>query len=119
MSDNAKQTGPAVEAHYQFLKWLTQTVEKFPKNHKFTVGDRISGLALEVLEALVDATYSRDRQQHLRRANLGIEKLRFLLRLSADLRLLNHKRYEYAARALNETGRLVGGWMRAHNAASA
>jgi hypothetical protein len=32
MTDNAKQTGPAVEAHYQFLRWLTLTVEKFPKN---------------------------------------------------------------------------------------
>jgi hypothetical protein len=119
MSDNSKHTGPAVEAHYQFLRWLALTLEKFPKNHQFTVGDRISALALEVLEALVEATYSRDRQQHLRRANLGIEKLRFLLRLAADLRLLNHKRYEYAARSLNETGRLVGGWMKAHNAATA
>jgi hypothetical protein len=86
MLDHAKQTGPAVEAHYQFLRWLALTVEKFPRNHKFTVGDRIGVLALEVLEALIDATYARDRQQHLRRANLGIEKLRFMLRLAADLR---------------------------------
>jgi hypothetical protein len=83
------------------------------------MGDRICGLALDVLESLIDATYSRDRMQHLRRANLGIEKLRFLLRLAADLRLMNHKRYEYAARGLDETGRLVGGWMKAHNAAAA
>jgi hypothetical protein len=81
MSDNAKRTGPAVEAHYQFVIWLARTVEKFPKTHKFTVGDRIHGVALDVLEALIEATYSRDRMQHLRRANLGIEKHRFLLRL--------------------------------------
>jgi hypothetical protein len=31
-----------LEAHYQFLAWLLQTVEKFPKNHKFTLGDRIA-----------------------------------------------------------------------------
>jgi hypothetical protein len=29
------------------------TVEKFPRSHKFTIGDRIEITALDVLEALV------------------------------------------------------------------
>jgi 23S rRNA-intervening sequence protein len=119
MSDNAKRMGAAVEAHYQFLTWLAPTIEKFPKGYKFTTGDRIHCVALDVLEALIEATYTRDRTQHLRRANLGIEKLRFLLRLAADLRLLDRRRYEHAARTLDETGRLIGGWMKVHNAATA
>ena len=114
MTDNSKRTGVALEAHYQFLLWLLPTIEKFPKSHKFTFGDRIENTALDVLEALIDATYTRDRTQHLRRANLGIEKLRFLLGLAADLRLLDRRRYEHAARTLDETGRLIGGWMKAH-----
>jgi hypothetical protein len=69
-----------------------------------------------VLEALLEATYTMERAQHLRRANLGIEKLRFLLRLAADLTMLDRRRYEHAARVLDETGRLIGGWMRAHGA---
>ncbi len=79
MTDNSKRTGAAIEAHYQFLAWLVPTIEKFPKSHKFTIGDRIEMIALDVLEALIEATYTRERTQHLRRANLGIEKLRFLL----------------------------------------
>jgi hypothetical protein len=118
MTDNSKRTGVAIEAHYQFLTWLMPTVEKFPRSHKFTIGDRIQTTALDVLEALVEATYTRERTQHLRRANLGIEKLRFLLRLSADLRLLDRRRYEHAARMLDETGRLIGGWMKAHGAST-
>ena len=116
MTDNSKRTGAAVEAHYRFLAWLVPTIEKFPKSHKFTIGDRIETIALDVLEALIEATYTKDRRQHLRRANLGIEKLRFLLRLAADLRLLDRRRYEHAARTLDDTGRLVGGWMKAHTA---
>ena len=118
MTDNSKRTGPAVEAHYQFLTWLMPTVEKFPRSHKFTIGDRIEIAALDVLEALIEATYTRDRLQHLRQANLGIEKLRVLLRLAADLKLLDRRRYEHAARALDETGRLIGGWTKAQAAAS-
>ena len=118
MADNSKRTGPAVEAHYQFLTWLMPTVEKFPRSHKFTIGDRIETAALDVLEMLIEATYTRDRLQHLQQANLGIEKLRFLLQLAADLKLLDRRRYEHAARALDETGRLIGGWTKVQRAAS-
>ena len=45
MTDNSKCTGPAIEAHYQFLAWLVLTIEKFPKSHKFTIGDRIESIA--------------------------------------------------------------------------
>jgi hypothetical protein len=41
MIDNSKRTGAAVEAHYQFLIWLAPAIEKFPRSHKFTTGDRI------------------------------------------------------------------------------
>ena len=112
MNDNARRTGPALEAHYQFLTWLLPTIEKFPKTHKFTLGDRIEAVGLDVLEALIEATYTRDRREHLMRANLGIEKLRFLLRLASDLTLVDKRRYEHAARLLDETGRLIGGWLK-------
>jgi hypothetical protein len=34
MTDNAKRTGAAIEAHYQFLLWLGPALEKFPKSYK-------------------------------------------------------------------------------------
>ena len=74
MTDHARRTGPAVEAHFQFLNWLMETVERFPKAQKFLLGDRIQKTALDVLEALIEATYTRDRRGHLLRANLGLER---------------------------------------------
>ncbi|UYO54600.1 four helix bundle protein [Rhodopseudomonas palustris] len=56
MTDNAKRTGPAVEAHYPFPAWLLPTIGRFAKSHRFTLGDRIENVALNVLEALIDAT---------------------------------------------------------------
>jgi len=116
LTDNARRTGTAIETHYRFLMWLVPTIEKFPRSQKFLLGDRIQTTALDVLEFLVEATYTRDRKNHLARANLGIEKLRFFFRLAADLTYLDRRRYEHAARALDEIGRLVGGWAKAHDA---
>lgn len=72
-----------------------------------------------MLESLIDATYTRGRDRLLAQANLGVEKLRFLFRLSKDLKLVDLRRYEHAARALDQVGRLIGGWKKAHGAASA
>ncbi len=115
-TDRARETGAAIESHYRFLLWLVPTLEKFPRAQRFLLGDRIQRTALDVLESLIEATYTRQRRNHLVRANLGIEKLRFLMRLAHDLRHLDGRRYEFAARSLDETGRRVGAWMKTHRA---
>lgn len=97
---------------YDFLKWTIPALKKFPRDQRFLLGDRIEGYLLEILENLITAQYSRDKGEFLRKANLKVEVLRFLWRLSHDLRYLDTRRYEYASRALDEIGRLVGGWIR-------
>ena len=117
--DGARTTGAALEAHYRFVLWLVPAVERFPRSQKFLLGDRIQAAALDVLERLIEATYTKQRERQLAGANLGLEKLRLLCRLARDLRCLDHRRYEHAARSLNETGRRVGAWRRAHRAKTA
>jgi hypothetical protein len=50
------------------------------------------------------------------RANLGLEKLRFLFRIAFEQHYLDLRRYEHAARSVDEVGRLIGGWAKAHAA---
>lgn len=114
--DKNRQSGVALEKTYQFLLWLIPAIEKFPRSQKFTLGDRILTTALDFQEALVTATYSKKSLQHLFDANLQLEKLRLLMRLSLDLRIFDHSRYEFAARSVDDIGRLVGGWIKAHHA---
>ena len=112
-ADNARRTGPALEQMYRFLLWLVPAIEKLPRSQKFLLGDRIQSGALDVLERLIEATYTKARGRALNEANLGIEKLRFLFRLATDLGKLDRRRYEHAARALDDVGRLIGGWIKA------
>ncbi len=88
--DHARSTGPALDAHYRFVTWLVPSVERFPRGQKFLLGDRMRTTALDVLERLIEATYTKRRGDPLARANLGLEKLRFLVRLARDRRCLDH-----------------------------
>ena len=111
-----RQLGPAVEQMYQFLRWLIPAVERFPRSQKFLLGDRIQTTALDVQECLLEATYTKARTRPLNGANMGLEKLRMFFRLAYDLHYLDMRRYEYAARSLDEVGRLIGGWIRQERA---
>jgi hypothetical protein len=48
----------------------------------------------------------------LRRANLRLEVLRFQVRLAKDLQCLRANSYEFGSKAVNEIGRMVGGWVK-------
>ena len=115
--DAARKTGPALEAHYRFILWLLPVLERFPRSQKFLLGDRMQGTALDVLERLIEATYTQRRDAQLAQANLGLEKLRYLCRLAWELRYLDARRYEYAARCLDDTGRRIGAWIKVHRGA--
>jgi hypothetical protein len=96
----------------EFLKWLLPVTEKFPKRVRFTLADRINDLALDMVEDLLEAQYTKKKQAILRRANLRLEKLRVLLRISCEQQYLSHKAYDYAMRSINEVGRMLGGWIK-------
>lgn len=117
--DHSRRSGIALEKCYQFLLWLIPAVEKFPRAQKFLLGDRIQGMALDVLECLIEATYSKNPALHLNQTNLHLEKLRYLFRLAHDLKCFDGRRYEFAARAVDEIGKLAGGWLKASYAQKA
>jgi hypothetical protein len=102
----------AVIKVYDILKWLIPQISRFPRAHKFTLGDRITNLGLDVLMLLIDANYTRDKMEMLRKANLKLEHLRYLLRLCKDLELFSLKHYEYISREINEAGSQIGGWLK-------
>ena len=68
-TDRARETGPALDAHHRFILWLVPAVNRFPRTHKFLLGDRIESVAMDVLEALIEAACTR--RSHV---NLGIDE---------------------------------------------
>ena len=65
---------PIFVAWLDFLAWLLPTTAKLPKHIRFTFVDRMDNLALDVVEDLVEARYSRNKRPVLSRANLRLEK---------------------------------------------
>jgi hypothetical protein len=111
MTDEGSDTLPtAVTKAYDVLLWLINHVGKFPRSHRFVLGDRIESRMLSVLESLVLAAYTRDKRDHLRQANGDVQVLRLLVRAGKDLGFTSMKQYEFISRELVDLGRQIGGW---------
>jgi len=97
---------------YDLTIWCCQRIANFPRDRRYTLGDRIERRLYDVIEALLRAKYARERADILREINLQLEMLRFQFRMAKDLRCLSIEAYGYASRSVNEVGKLVGGWLK-------
>jgi hypothetical protein len=104
---------------YDLVLWSCLHIGKFPRNHRFVLGERLEQRLYELLETLITAKYTRERAALLKQANLTIEILRFQMRLAKDLQCLPTNSFGHAIRQLDEIGRMVGGWARPKNPGTA
>lgn len=104
---------PIIRAHYDLIVWMTPKVGKFPREHRFTLGQNIERLVSLILEKLIRAKFSRQRRDILDAVNVDLEVLRFQVRLAKDLHCLSLQSYGQISQKLLDIGRQVGGWMRA------
>lgn len=110
---DSREPALVVGKAYDLCLWLLPKVEKIPRSYKFSVGDRLVNESLSLLLSLVEAAYSRSKEPALARAVTHTNAVRYLLRLSKDLRLIPVSSWEFAAERVDEIGRMVGGWRRA------
>ena len=94
------------------LQWVAERVTKFPRDHKFTVGDRLIETCLDVAGHLVEASYRRDKGGDLSAASRGLVRARVLMRLARGLRCVSETQHLHFAKESDEVGRMLGGWIR-------
>jgi len=97
---------------YDWVVWIVPKVEKFPKFSRFSIGQSLLASSLELLMNLVDATYEARNAGSLKAAVREVNRIRYLMRLAKDLRIVNIDSHEFAAKSLDEVGRMTGGWLK-------
>jgi len=97
---------------YVLVNWYMQRTERFPKPLRISLGDKIDCHLLTMLERAVRARFAKDPRKQLYLLSSDVEVLRYLTRLAKDRGALQIKQYEYVARAIDEIGLQIGGWLK-------
>ena len=112
MKDPRPQS-PIFVKTYDFMLWLIPLTLKFPKSQRFLLAERLSSMALDFYDLILEAVLEPEWQaERLGAADKLLTKIRLYMRLSHDLQCLNPGQLEHAARQMDEIGRLIGGWKR-------
>ena len=100
---------------YDLARWLLERNARFPRSHRFGLGESIQREVLTLLSGLVTASFTRDRGAALRAASLAHTRLRILIRLARDVQCLSHDQYIFVIDPMEEVGRMLGGWSRSES----
>ena len=108
------ETSPLFAGTYDFLAWLLNRAQSFPRSQRLVVTQRLQNAALDFQELIVEADAARgaERRDLLRRADAALNKVRLYLRLCREWGWLTPGQYQHAAQMITEIGRLLGGWIK-------
>ena len=101
-----------IQKTYDLIKYYVPIIERFPKVHKFTVGDRIINQLYDLLEGLIKAKYANRKLNYLINLNVQLDILRHQTRLLLDFQLIALKRYQYISKQIDGIGVELGGWIK-------
>lgn len=107
-----KEKETIITKTYDLLKYSIPILSKFPRDQKFLLGDQFQKLLTEILDAFIEAYYSKKRIHILIPANLKLEKLRYRIRLSHEFKFISNKQYGQFSEKVDEIGRMLGGWIK-------
>lgn len=103
---------PIFAKSYDFILWLLNHTERFPKSERFRLARRMEDSVFAFYETLLRSTRTRHPQPLLLEADIELDRLRLYVRLSHARGLFRDNQYRFAAEQLTEIGKLLGGWLK-------
>lgn len=86
----------------------------FPKDSRYTLGQKIDSSLLEVIENIIKAGYSDklEKQIFLKKSSVKLDLLKIFLQIAWEIKSLDNKKYINLSEKLNEVGKMLGGWIK-------
>ncbi len=105
---------PIFRKTYELYKIFYGYRASVPKQDRYTIWQRCETLILEALEGILYAsqTSRQEKLPILERTSVKLNFLRVFVRLMKDTKAVDTKKYLIMESAIDEIGRMLGGWIR-------
>lgn len=102
---------PIFQHTYQLTLEIHRATHQFPREYKYTLGQKLKEIVSDILDLIVAANSKEDKVEVLEDARLKLEQLRIHIRLACDLKILGLKRFEAFSRTVEEISKQLSGWL--------
>lgn len=96
----------------EFCGWTFDRTAAIPKSQRFSFGQRIDAITLDILQLIIRAIHTSEKSEYLNEINLKLEELRVLWRLVQKRTWISLRQLHFAQGKLDEAGRMIGGWLK-------
>jgi hypothetical protein len=105
---------PIIRKTYLLYGSFHALTPAIPKLARHTLWQRVLTTTLTLLEGLLSVGHTPidQKPEQLRKQSNSLELLRILIRLCFDTKLISQKQYLATQEALDEIGRMIGGWLK-------
>lgn len=101
-----------VRAKEAYQSWHS-SITNLKRVDRYTIGAKVDDIFLSLLELIFKGCFAYDKFEKLSLVSQAIAKadlLKFLLQLSWEHKVIDHKSYGALILLLDEVGRMLGGW---------
>jgi hypothetical protein len=105
---------PIIHKTYELYRALHRLEKTITKMNRFTLWQRSENICLDLLHGLLSISHQspEHRLESLAQVAPSVDMLRVFIRLSADVKAINDKQYLSLQAAIDEIGRMLGGWIK-------
>ena len=97
---------------YDLILEIHPIIITFPKNERFTLGQKMENTLLSILEIVIVVNLGKVSSNYFKKIDVELQKLKIFIRLSKDLRFISIKTYGSLEKRVVEIGKLFGGFER-------
>lgn len=105
---------PVLQKLVAIYKLWQAYLPHFPKTSRYTLGEKIDLLFVEIIECVVIASYLSKQKKlpYLKKGLVKLDVLKFFLQVAWEIKALDNKKYISLSEHLDEIGKMLGGWKR-------
>ena len=102
---------PIYKTTYQLLEAVTRKTKDYPRDFKYSLGDKIRNECIELVVFIYRANSSKQRQEFIQNILDRVQVVELMLRLSKDLRLLSVDSFSEIVTLTDSLARQAQGWI--------
>jgi four helix bundle protein len=103
---------PVYKASYDLLMEIFELVKHFPREYKYSVGEKLKDEALEMIMNIYRANTRQQKKDTLQNAREHLEVVRLLLRLTKDMKQININRFVDVNKKIENISKQLTGWQK-------
>ena len=107
-------TLPIYKATYDFLIRIMHAVSHFPREYKYTIGQKIQNEAMDLIILIYKINSSSNKVPLLKEMQERIQLVYLLLRIAHDMKMLSTEKFAGIVEMVDGVATQTKGWLRSN-----